>query len=93
MRHEEAEDAAEDKADGTPQEETGENAEDMEVDNDTDFLVHRLLFPKGNEEEVKKAEREYEVIDPRQRSAQAKQDERERKKHSRPRGAGRPYRR
>ena len=52
----------------------------MEVDNDTDFLSHRLYFPKDNNEEVEKAEREYEVIDPRQRSARAKEEERERKK-------------
>ncbi len=30
----------------------------MEVDDDTGFLSHQLSFPKGNEEEVSKAERE-----------------------------------
>ena len=80
--------------DDAPPNATEDNPEDMkEVDDDTDFLSHRLTFPKGNEEEVNKAEREYEVIDPRQRSAQAKQEERERKKHSRARGGGRPHRR
>jgi peptidyl-prolyl cis-trans isomerase SDCCAG10 len=51
----------------------------MEVDNDRGFMGHLLRFPKGNEEEVRKAEREYEVIDPRARGAQARQEERERK--------------
>ncbi|KAI0761824.1 cyclophilin-like domain-containing protein [Trametes elegans] len=54
--------------------------EGMEVDNDTGFLGHALHFPKGNEEEVAKAERDYEVIDPRQRGARAKQEERERRR-------------
>ncbi|OJT15371.1 Peptidyl-prolyl isomerase CWC27 [Trametes pubescens] len=54
--------------------------EGMEVDDDTGFLGHALHFPKGNEEEVAKAERDYEVIDPRQRGAQAKEEERERKR-------------
>ena len=51
----------------------------MEVDNDLGFMGHLLRFPKGNEEEVQKAEREYEVIDPRARGAQAREEERERK--------------
>ena len=51
----------------------------MEVDSDLGFMGHLLQFPKGNEEEVQKAEREYEVIDPRARGAQARQEERERK--------------
>ncbi|KAI0286028.1 cyclophilin-like domain-containing protein [Russula aff. rugulosa BPL654] len=51
----------------------------MEVDNDLGFMGHLLQFPKGNEEEVQKAERDYEVIDPRARGAQARQEERERK--------------
>ena len=54
----------------------------MEVDNDLGFMGHLLQFPKGNEEEVQKAEREYEVIDPRARGAQARQEERERKAKS-----------
>ncbi|KAH9849881.1 cyclophilin-like protein, partial [Lenzites betulinus] len=52
----------------------------IEVDDDTGFLGHALHFPKGNEEEVMKAEREYEVIDPRQRGARAKEEERERRR-------------
>lgn len=51
----------------------------MEVDSDRGFMGHLLQFPKGNEEEVRKAERDYEVIDPRARSAQARQEERDRK--------------
>jgi peptidyl-prolyl cis-trans isomerase SDCCAG10 len=51
----------------------------MEVDGDLGFMGHLLQFPKGNEEEVQKAERDYEVIDPRARGAQARQEERERK--------------
>ncbi|KAF8159939.1 cyclophilin-like domain-containing protein [Crassisporium funariophilum] len=58
----------------------GVEDEGMEVDDDTGFMTHALNFPKGNEEEVKKAERDYEVIDPRQRGAKAKEEERERKK-------------
>lgn len=57
----------------------GVEGEGMEVDNDLGFMGHLLQFPKGNEEEVRKAEREYEVIDPRARGAQARQEERERK--------------
>ena len=54
--------------------------EGMEVDDDVGFLGHLLHFPKGNEEVVAKAEREYEVIDPRQRGARAREEERERKR-------------
>ncbi|KAH6916521.1 cyclophilin-like protein [Coprinopsis sp. MPI-PUGE-AT-0042] len=52
----------------------------IEVDDDFGFLGHSLHFPKGNEEEEQKAEREYEVIDPRARDAKAKDEERERKR-------------
>jgi peptidyl-prolyl cis-trans isomerase SDCCAG10 len=57
------------------------DAEDagIEVDTDVGFLSHALSFPKGNEEEVEKAARDYEVIDPRARGAQAKEEERARK--------------
>lgn len=69
----------------------GESA--MEVDDDTGFLTHRLYFPKDNNEEIEKAERDYEVIDPRQRSARAREEERERKKRIKPRDGGRGFRR
>lgn len=65
----------------------------IEVDDDTGFLSHHLSFPKGNDEEVQKAERDYEVIDPRQRGARAREEERERKKAMKPRDGGRGSRR
>lgn len=81
----------EEQADDT---EMGALAEDtLEIDNDTDFLAHRLYFPKDNTEEVIKAERDYEVIDPRQRSARAREEEKQRKKQMKPRDGGRGYRR
>ncbi|TFK20238.1 cyclophilin-like protein [Coprinopsis marcescibilis] len=60
----------------------GEEGEEVgvEVDDDFGFMTHALHFPKGNEEEQQKAERDYEVIDPRARNAQAKEEEREKKK-------------
>ncbi|KAI0718071.1 cyclophilin-like domain-containing protein [Cerioporus squamosus] len=69
--------------------------EGMEVDDDVGFLGHMLHFPKGNEEEVAKAEREYEVIDPRQRGARAREEERERKRAMKAKDVtgGRGYRR
>ena len=60
--------------------------EGLEVDTDRGFLSHLLTFPKDNSEEVEKAEREYEVIDPRQRGARAKQEERDRRNAARGRG-------
>ncbi|TRM56860.1 cyclophilin-like domain-containing protein [Schizophyllum amplum] len=50
-----------------------------ETDTDLDFLTHELRFPKDDGAEGVKAERDYEVIDPRARGAQAKAEERERK--------------
>ncbi|KDR70981.1 hypothetical protein GALMADRAFT_254604 [Galerina marginata CBS 339.88] len=52
----------------------------MEVDDDTGFMGHALHFAKDNMEETIKAERDYEVIDPRQRGAKAREEEKERKK-------------
>ncbi|KAJ7777088.1 cyclophilin-like domain-containing protein [Mycena metata] len=52
----------------------------MEVDDDAGFMSHALRFPKDDGEESMKAERDYEVIDPRQRGARAKEEERERKR-------------
>jgi peptidyl-prolyl cis-trans isomerase SDCCAG10 len=60
--------------------EPGTQEVEIEVDNDLGFMGHLLHFEKGNEEEVAKAEREYEVIDPRARGAQARQEERDRKR-------------
>lgn len=78
-------------ADGDPQEDAEEPP--VEVDDDTDFMSHKLRFAHDNDEEVAKAEREYEVIDPRQRSARAKEEERQRKSKMKPRDGGRGYRR
>lgn len=57
----------------------GEDA-GMDVDDDKDWMSHRLNFPKGNEQEVYRAEHDYEVIDPRTRGAAAKQEELDRKR-------------
>ena len=57
---------------------------EMDVDIDNDWIGHRLNFPKGNEEEVSRAEHDYEVIDPRARGAQARQQELERKRARKP---------
>lgn len=54
--------------------------EGMEVDDDRGFMGHALHFPKDDGEESRKAERDYEVIDPRQRGARAKEEERERRR-------------
>lgn len=59
---------------------------DMEVDDDRGFMNHALHFPKDDGEETRKAERDYEVIDPRQRNARAQEEERERKRAARGRG-------
>ncbi|EKM82202.1 hypothetical protein AGABI1DRAFT_112286, partial [Agaricus bisporus var. burnettii JB137-S8] len=88
---EEAENEEEDKEATTAVE--GMEEEGIEVDHDIGFLNHALHFPKDNDEEVAKAERDYEVIDPRQRSARAKEEERERKKMSNKGKGGGRYRR
>lgn len=70
--------------------------EGAEIDDDLGWLGHRLQFPKGNDEEVGKAERDYEVIDPRVRGERARQEERDRKKESarkQDRGMGQAFRR
>lgn len=61
----------------------------MEIDDDRDFLGHALRFPKDDGEESRKAERDYEVIDPRQRGARAKEEERARKAKAKYRDGGR----
>ncbi|KAJ6621530.1 cyclophilin-like domain-containing protein [Mycena sp. CBHHK59/15] len=58
----------------------------MEVDDDAGFMSHALRFPKDDGEETRKAERDYEVIDPRQRNARAKEEERERKRAMKAKG-------
>lgn len=77
-----------------PQEKVpGEENPGMEVDNDTGFLGHALYFPKDDGEESRKAERDYEVIDPRQRGAKAKEEERERKRAAKAKAGGGRFRR
>jgi peptidyl-prolyl cis-trans isomerase SDCCAG10 len=71
----------------------GEEDPGMEVDDDTGFLGHSLYFPKDDGEESRKAERDYEVIDPRQRGAKAKEEERERKRAAKAKAGGGRFRR
>ena len=67
-----------------------DNAEEgMEVDNDRSWLSHELHFPKDNNAEVERAERDYEVIDPRDRSAQARKEEAERRRNQKKNRLGR----
>lgn len=75
-------------ADGEGEEGVKLQAQDegMEVDDDRGFMNHALHFPKDDGEETRKAERDYEVIDPRQRSARAREEEKERKRATRGRG-------
>lgn len=56
--------------------------EGIEVDDDLGWLGHKLRFHKGNEVETQKADRDYEVIDPRVRGERARDEERERKRLS-----------
>ncbi|KAF8606019.1 cyclophilin-like protein [Ceratobasidium sp. AG-I] len=58
----------------------GQNEETAkEVDDDSSWIGHRLKFAKDDGSETRRAEHEYEVIDPRARGNQAKLEERERK--------------
>jgi peptidyl-prolyl cis-trans isomerase SDCCAG10 len=63
--------------------------EGIEVDDDKTWLAHELHFPKDDGAETERAERDYEVIDPRNRSARAKEEEAERKRNQRRNRAGR----
>jgi len=72
---------------------TGDEDPGIEVDDDQGFLSHALHFPKDDGEESKKAERDYEVIDPRERGAKAREEERERKRVMKSKGSGARYRR
>lgn len=62
--------------------------EGMEVDDDVDWLRHRLHFATDDAAEVARAEHDYEVIDPRTRGAKAKEEEMERKKARKDGGRG-----
>ncbi|KAG9102398.1 Peptidyl-prolyl isomerase cwc27 [Ceratobasidium sp. 370] len=59
----------------------GEQGEEnlLEVDDDSSWIGHRLRFAKDDGTETRRAEHEYEVIDPRARGNQARMEERERK--------------
>jgi peptidyl-prolyl cis-trans isomerase SDCCAG10 len=72
----------------------GGGEEGLEVDDDVEWLRHRLQFPKDSGEESARAERDYEVIDPRARGARAKEEEKARKKDAKDnrRDGGRGYR-
>ena len=81
-----------------PQEAAGQDGgaeeEGLEIDDDVEWLRHRLQFPKDNGQESARAEHDYEVIDPRARGARAKEEERVRKKDAKDnrRDGGRGYR-
>jgi peptidyl-prolyl cis-trans isomerase SDCCAG10 len=66
------------------------NGEDegMEVDDDVDWLRHRLHFATDDAAETARAEHDYEVIDPRTRGAKAKEEEMERKRAKKDGGRG-----
>lgn len=66
--------------------------EGIEVDNDKTWISHRLHFPKDNTAEVERAQRDYEVIDPRNRSARAKEEEAERRRNQRKHRPGHGHR-
>jgi len=77
-----------------PQEAVGQTEEGgLEIDDDVEWLGHRLEFPKDNGQESARAEHDYEVIDPRARGARAKEEEKARRKDVRDnrRDGGRGY--
>ncbi|CAE6449240.1 unnamed protein product [Rhizoctonia solani] len=69
--------------DGPESKEKAEGEQPEEVDNDSSWIGHKLKFAKDDGSETRRAEHEYEVIDPRARSSQAKMEERERKANKR----------
>ncbi|CAE6482241.1 unnamed protein product [Rhizoctonia solani] len=70
--------------DGTESKDKGEGGEQpQEVDNDSSWIGHKLKFAKDDGSETRRAEHDYEVIDPRARGNQAKMEERERKANKR----------
>jgi peptidyl-prolyl cis-trans isomerase SDCCAG10 len=88
------------QGDGDEEDETHENkksiAEDgedegMEVDDDVDWLHHRLHFADDSAAEVSRAEHDYEVIDPRMRGAKAKEEEMERRREKTRKDGGRGF--
>jgi peptidyl-prolyl cis-trans isomerase SDCCAG10 len=94
MREDEPRRSGDEDEEVTPKQNQGEEDPGIEVDDDQGFLGHALRFPTDDGEESKKAERDYEVIDPRQRGARAREEERERKRMMKAKGGGgRHYRR
>ncbi|KAF8312769.1 uncharacterized protein EI90DRAFT_3159870 [Cantharellus anzutake] len=79
--------------DDTKPEETGEDGEEaaLEVDNDAGWMSHRLEFPKNDETETHRAEHDYEVIDPRAKAREIREEGQERKR-SRRSEVGRAFR-
>lgn len=65
--------------------------EGMEVDDDVDWLHHRLHFADDGAAEASRAEHDYEVIDPRMRSAKAKEEEMERRREKTRKDGGRGF--
>lgn len=71
----------------------GEGGEEgIEVDDNVDWLRHRLHFASDGAAESARAEHDYEVIDPRMRGAKAKEEEMERRKTRKDVVGGRGYR-
>ncbi|KAF8312771.1 uncharacterized protein EI90DRAFT_3022885 [Cantharellus anzutake] len=70
---------------GAKPKETGEDGEQaaLEVDNDTSWMSHRLEFPKDDEAGAHRAEHDYEVIDPRAKAREIREEEQERKRSRR----------
>ena len=79
-------------ADGAEKAVDGEGEGGMEVDDDVDWLRHRLHFASDGGAESARAEYDYEVIDPRARGAKAKEEEMERKQARKDVVGGRGYR-
>ncbi|CAE6417945.1 unnamed protein product [Rhizoctonia solani] len=77
----EDEDVGMDDASESKEKEVSEQLQ--EVDNDSSWIGHKLKFAKDDGSETRRAEHEYEVIDPRARNNQAKMEERERKANKR----------
>ncbi|KAG8893983.1 Peptidyl-prolyl isomerase cwc27 [Tulasnella sp. 403] len=69
----------------------GDDATNMEVDDDRDWLSHRLHFPRDDQETTEQALDHYEVIDPRARSRQARDEERERKQYQKRGGPSKAF--
>ena len=52
----------------------------LEVDDDSGWMKQRLEFPKDNDAETYRAEHDYDVIDPRAKARDIREEERERKR-------------